>query len=244
MPEDTPTEKVMELQKLGKTNTEIIQSLQTDGYSFQQISEALNQAQAKISVEATPAGEATSKAPATGNAPGMQPSVIYSGDEAEKAPGKALPPATGTAPAPAPSPEAEVAAPMVEESYSPQTWPEQQSFGYPTPALGSTTEDIEEIAESIIAEKWRKMIEEMGDVNAWKEKTSNDLDAVKQEIMRIENRFENLQNSVIGRIKEYDQAVSDVGIEMKALGKLLSNIVTPLTENVKKLERIVRDIKS
>ena len=239
MPENIPTEKVMDLQKLGKTNTEVIQSLQTEGYSFQQISEALNQSQAKTSVEGTPPIETPTAAnePTPREPSGMQPSVIYSGDETQEG---QLPPEKEVTPSPAPSPGAQ--APMVEE-YRPQVWPEQQSSMYPTPALGSTTEDIEEIAESIIEEKWHKMMEEMGDVQAWKEKTSNDLDAVKQEIMRIENRFENLQNSVIGRIKEYDQAVSDVGVEMKALGKLLSNIVTPLTENVKELERIVKEIK-
>jgi len=102
---------------------------------------------------------------------------------------------------------------------------------------------MEEIAEALVDEKWHKMMEELGDINAWKEKTNNDVNAIKQEIMRMQNRFENLQNSVVGRVKEYDHSISDVGIEIKALGKLLSNIISPLTTNVKALEKLIKDLK-
>ncbi|MDP3917520.1 MAG: hypothetical protein Q8Q42_04530 [Nanoarchaeota archaeon] len=219
LPEDTPIEKVMEMQKSGKTNTEIIQSLQTDGYSFQQISEALNQSQAKIAIEG----------PRIKEEPILQPSVIYSEEKQ-------------------PVEEAEVVSPPSPNSgpqgmYQPQTMPEQMSFSYPAQTMGSTTEDIEEIAESIIEEKWQKMGEEFGDMLAWKERVSNDLDSIKQELMRLENRFENLSNSVVGKVREYGESTSDLGIEIKAMGKLLSNIINPLANNVKELERIMKTVK-
>ena len=86
-------------------------------------------------------------------------------------------------------------------------------------------------------------MDEFGDIIVWKEKTTTDIEAVKQELMRLENRFENLQSSVMGKVKEYSEGVSDVGIEIKALGKLLSNIINPLTNNVKELERIIKSLK-
>jgi hypothetical protein len=87
------------------------------------------------------------------------------------------------------------------------------------------------------------MMEEFGDIIAWKEKTTTEIEAVKQELMRLENRFENMQTSVMGKVREYSDGVSDVGIEIKALGKLLSNIINPLTSNVKELERIIKGLK-
>ena len=48
----------------------------------------------------------------------------------------------------------------------------------------------------------------------------------------------------MGKVKEYGEGVSDVSIEIKALGKLLSNIINPLTSNVKELERIIKTIRS
>ncbi len=236
MPEDTPTDKVIELQRTGKANTEVIQSLQKQGYSFQQISEALNQAQAKTSVESQEYHEETPIPQKQLSPEKMQPSVIYSEDVAlENMPEESQ--ETDVLPPPSPSSISQ------ESSYQQQKWPQQQ-FTYQSPALGSTTEDIEEITESVIEEKWQHMMEEFGDMLAWKEKTSNDIDAIKQELMRVENRFENLQNSVMGKVKEYGEGVSDVGIEIKALGKLLSNIISPLTSNVKELERIIKGLKS
>ena len=222
MPENSPIEKVLELQKTGKPNTEIIQSLQTEGYSFQQISEALNQAQAKKVIESTEPKEEP-----------MQPSVIYS--ENQTAPIAQETMATQQEPIP-PAPSG-----MPEEFRVPQIQEPMAQFN--PPSIQPTGEDMEEIAESIIEEKWHKMIEELGDINAWKEKTNNDVNAIKQEIMRMQNRFENLQNSVVGRVKEYDHSISDVGIEIKALGKLLSNIISPLTTNVKALEKLIKDLK-
>ncbi len=221
MPEDIPTNKAIQLQKEGKSNTDIIQSLQGKGYSFQQISEALNQAQAKSTVENAPVQEA---------APGeLQPSVIYSEENTSK------PEAVPTAP-PQPS-DISMAGEYVSQASA------GQPSVYPQPSMGPSTEDIEEITESVIHEKWQKMMEDFGDLLAWKENITNDLAAVKQELMRQENRYENLQSSVIGKVREYDKSVSDVGTEIKAMGKLLSNIIKPLTTNVKELEKLIKQLK-
>lgn len=225
MPEDTPINKVHELQNSGKSNTEIIQSLQGEGYSFQQISEALNQTQPGMPVAAAP--ESPSE---------MKPSVLYSEE-----PQPSTPVQEPSIPEPTPISEPQMA--PAQPSYQPQAWPEQENFNYQSSSLGATTEDIEEIAESIVHEKWQKLTEEFGDLLSWKDKVTNDIDSIKQELMRVEGRFENLQGSVIGKVKEYDESVSDVGVEIKALGKLLSNIINPLTSNVKELEKILKDLK-
>ena len=232
MPEDTPINKIVELKSQGQSNTDIIRTLQEQGYSFQQISEALNQAQTKETIEGAnpPATETTSSGE-------MQPSVLYNQEPPQETQQEAQvnPPALQ-----APTPRSQT--PAFSSEVQPQFWPEQQ-MPLPSQTLGTSTEDIEEIAESIIAEKWQKVAEELGDMAAWKERTTTDLEAVKQEIMRVENRFENLQNSILGKVKEYDQSVSDVSIEIKAVGKLLSNIVTPLTNNVKQLEKLINNLK-
>jgi hypothetical protein len=224
MPEDTPINKVHELQNSGKSNTEIIQSLQGEGYSFQQISEALNQTQQGMPV-------ATQESPSE-----MKPSVLYSEE-----PKPTTPIQEPSIPEPTMIAEPQMA--PAQQSYQPQAWPKKKTFNYQTSSLGATTEDIEEIAESIVHEKWQKLTEEFGDLLSWKDKVTNDIDSIKQELMRVENRFENLQGSVIGKVKEYDESVSDVGVEIKALGKLLSNIINPLTSNVKELEKILKDLK-
>ncbi len=128
---------------------------------------------------------------------------------------------------------------------------EEIDFGMPTMRsppptqipTRQSTEQIEEIAESIIEEKWDELSATIGDLNMWKEKTASEIEAMKQEILRIRNSFENLNNIVIGRVDEYHKGITDVGIEIKALNKIIEKIIQPLTTNVKELSKITEKLK-
>lgn len=125
-------------------------------------------------------------------------------------------------------------------SPSVQTIP-QQSFFDPSSRL--TMDRIEEIAESIINEKWSELTKEFGNFNSWKEKVNTDVLSIKQEIVRTQDRFENLQKAVLGKINEYNESVVSVSTEMKALEKVLERIINPLTTNIKELSRITEELK-
>lgn len=104
-------------------------------------------------------------------------------------------------------------------------------------------EDIEEIAESIISEKMDELSVNINDISLWKEKTSTEIEAIKQEVLRIRNQFENLQNSMLGKVEDYKKSITDMNIEVKTLSKVLEKILQPLTENVKELSRITSRLK-
>ncbi|MBI2508008.1 hypothetical protein HYV89_03570 [Candidatus Woesearchaeota archaeon] len=104
-------------------------------------------------------------------------------------------------------------------------------------------EDMEEIAESIISEKIDELNLNINDFNMWKEKTTTEMEAVKQEILRIRSHLENLQASMLGKVEDYRKSISDVNIEVKTLSKVLEKILQPLTENVKELSRITERLK-
>ncbi|MFH0936376.1 MAG: hypothetical protein V1815_01700 [Candidatus Woesearchaeota archaeon] len=134
--------------------------------------------------------------------------------------------------------------PQYQESIQPK-----QQMVLPTPQNiqspdRSIEEQIEQIAESIIDEKWRNMIEGFGDLTAWRERVNLDLNAIKQEILRTQSRFENLQRAIISKIGDYDKGIADVGTEIKALEKVFQNILEPLTSNIKELNRITEKLKS
>lgn len=110
--------------------------------------------------------------------------------------------------------------------------------------IGREAEEfIQEVAESIINEKWERVNEEFGDLSVWKERVSSDVAAIKQEILRVENRIDNLQNTVIGRLGDYDTHIAGVGTEVKALEEVLKNIMKPLSTNIKELSRVTEDLK-
>jgi len=132
------------------------------------------------------------------------------------------------------------------ESQSP-SYPQysQQNLGQPTriPEQRQTMEQIEEIAESIINEKWDELMADVGDITIWKEKTTDEIEAIKQEVIRLRNSFENLQAGVIGRVNEYNKNIGNVSAEMKALNQVFQKIIEPLTQNVKELGRITESMK-
>ncbi len=120
-----------------------------------------------------------------------------------------------------------------------QETPQEQYYsGTPT-----DTERIHEIAEAIINERWEEFLARVGDLAVWKDRAETNLIAIKQEIIRINQRFENLQNGVLGKVKEYDQDMRDVHTEMKALEKVFEKISEPLVMNIKELGRITQELK-
>lgn len=119
-----------------------------------------------------------------------------------------------------------------------------QKFPAPKNITGrQQIEDIEEIAESIINEKMDEMNINMGEFTIWKERVSTEIEAIKQEILRIRNNSENLQNAVIGRVEDYRKNLGDMSVEIKALNKIMEKILEPLSENVKELSRITERLK-
>ncbi len=149
---------------------------------------------------------------------------------------------------PAPSEEMDSETMGEEEEYRPMAevndfMPSQK---FPAPARipeRQRIEDIEEIAESIISEKIEEVSVNINDLSLWREKTSTEIEAIKQEILRIRNHMENLQTSMLGKVEDYRRSIVDVNIEVKTLSKVLEKILQPLTENVKELSRITERLK-
>ncbi len=104
-------------------------------------------------------------------------------------------------------------------------------------------ERVHEIIEAVVNEKWDEMIGKLGDVGVWKEKLNNDVVAIKQELVRTKEDFKNLQNAILGKVREYDSGIRDVHTEMKALEKVFERILEPLTANIKDLSRLTEDLK-
>ncbi len=148
-----------------------------------------------------------------------------------------------------PTPSEEMGAEEFDEE-QPETMQESREFiqSQKFPATSriperQRIEDIEEIAESIISEKIDELNININDFNLWKEKTTTEMEAVKQEILRIRNHLENLQTSMLGKVEEYRRSITDVNIEVKTLSKVMEKILQPLTENVKELSRITERLK-
>ena len=206
----------------GMQNEEIIAILQEQGYSNETIQSALTLANTKASVEnqGRTQNQETRTRMIEPPAPGMQPSMLSGGEQ-------------GIIPPPPGQPTFGMASQTLVQP--------------PSAMMTSSTRDVEEkveeIAEAIIEEKWSRVREEVGDLRAWKEKVTTDLMGTKQEILRVQSRLEAVQNAVLGRVKEYDKSIEDVGADIKAIEMLLRNILDPLSTSVKELKAMTDKLK-
>ncbi len=121
----------------------------------------------------------------------------------------------------------------------------QQSFSYQPPPQqpqqDQLPEDkIEEIAEAIIDEKWTTLVKDINKMVEWKDKVETRLTQIDQELKDMKERFEALHAGVIGKINDYDTNIKDVGVEIKAMEKVFQKILPTFTENVNKLERMMK----
>ena len=145
---------------------------------------------------------------------------------------------------------------ILEQNNRPQQPPEPQNKKfkeYPSSQLpqsqpvalefGTNLDDIEELIESVVEDKWRSFIENFGDIALWKDKVKTEVISIKQELVRLEDRFENLQRAVLGRIQTYDKNILEVGTEIRALEKVFQNIIQPLSSNIKELSRLTEKLK-
>lgn len=105
-------------------------------------------------------------------------------------------------------------------------------------------ERIEELTEAIIDEKWKEFKEDVNKIIEWKDKSESRITKLEQQIADFKTSLDNLQKSLLSKINQYDQNITDVGTEMKAMEKVFQKILPTLTENVNKLERLSKKTPS
>ncbi|RLE39355.1 hypothetical protein DRJ17_01380 [Candidatus Woesearchaeota archaeon] len=200
-PQDIPIDKVIEMRKHGLSNNQIIQNLQRDGYTVQQVYDAMNQAEMMQTI----------KKPALDS-------------QSTKITSDILPAQAGAAPA----------APTMPVPGQMPTMPEQQI----------QDQKIEEIAEAIIDEKWDELEKGMRRVIDWKEKVDQRVTKIEQQILDITRSLQDLQKAVLERVAEYDKHVKEIGVDLKAMEKVFSQVLPQFTQNVNELSRVTGYVKT
>jgi hypothetical protein len=105
-------------------------------------------------------------------------------------------------------------------------------------------EQIEEVAEAIIDEKWKEFEEDVRKIIDWKDKTEIRVGKIDQQIKDLTTSLNSLHKNIINKISDYDKSITDVGTEIKAMEKVFQKVLPNLTENVNKLERMAKGSRS
>ncbi|MBD3310819.1 hypothetical protein GF351_06395 [Candidatus Woesearchaeota archaeon] len=220
-----PVDQVISMRQQGLTNNQVIQNLQRAGYSQQQIFDAMNQADIKGGVEASPPSYGE-EAPANP----MQPPT-----SGPPAPSQPPPPPSG------PPPQGPPSGPPTGPPPGPPPQPQRpsQSAG----SLSSTEEQIEQIAESIIDEKWTELVTNINKIISWKDKLESRMDAFDQKIDDLKADYDKLHEAVLGKIEQYDKNITNVGTEVKAMEKVFQKVLPAFQENINELGRVTKRLK-
>jgi hypothetical protein len=108
---------------------------------------------------------------------------------------------------------------------------------------GATAEEIEELVESVISEKWNSISKEFDKLSAWKSDVDTKIIKLDQRIESMKDDFDKLHQAIIGKIGEYDKNILAVGAEIKAMERVFSKVLPVFTENVNELSRITDNMK-
>ena len=214
-----PVQQVSSMRQQGLSDSQIIQTLQRDGYKTHQIFDAMNQADL-VSGAAMPLD----------NMP-LQP--------------EPLPPQFQ-----ATNPSPNIQGQQNISSQQPPQYPPQYQEYPPQPTESSFPSDqlsyekVEEIAESIIEEKWSDFSRGISKIVEWKEKTELRINEMDTKITQLKQSFDELTRLLLGKMSEYDKNIISVGSDIKAMDKVFQQMLPSFTENVNELSRITRNIKS
>ena len=217
MASETPVSEALALIKQGLSNEEVTRNLEGKGFNLQEISDAINQASIKQGVE--------------GNMPPQNIPEPAMSQEIPVAPSQNQEEIIPAAPV---NPQA-----AVQEAAAYQ----QQQPYYPPQQAAPSYGDMQAIVEQIVEEKWQTMAKGVGDIGVFKARVGDDMESVKQELLRTQKRLEDLQMAVMGKVKDYHSGVERISSDMKALEKVFGKILEPLTMNIKELGRVTQDLK-
>ena len=118
-----------------------------------------------------------------------------------------------------------------------------QAYDYGGGGMVGSNEEIEELVESVIDEKWDELSKDITKVVEWKNDVETRLNKIDQKFESLKSEFDKLHEAIIGKIGEYDKNILTVGAEIKAMEKVFSKVLPVFTENVNELSRITQKVK-
>lgn len=220
--------KIIDLQKGGMQDNEIVRELQGEGISPKEIRDAFGQATVKNAVyqeenfDSNPAGQSPQ---------GMSPSIMQN----PEAPQAEQQQQAQQLYAPEQN-QQQVEAP--EQNYYQQTpvaYSNQEGYA---PQASSDMEVITEIAEQVTSEKIEDLKRKIGDIPSFKSEVKDSIKDLDERLRRIENSLDKIHQAIIGKIGEFGENTSLIQRDLGNIHQTMSKMMDPLMDNYKELRRI------
>lgn len=228
---NVPVNQVVAMKQQGLSDPIIVQTLQRDGYKTHQIFDAMNQA------ELVPGSPRNIDDLQQSNEQGGPQIYVNPPPPPSPAP-QQMPPYDQVLPPEAMMPQQ----PMVQQMAAP-AYPDYNQPMVRQSGTSVSPDQVEEIAESIIEEKWQEMIKGVRKIVEWKDRTELRINEMNNKLMAMQQSYEELHKAIIGKLSEYDRNMGSVGTDIKAMQKVFQQMLPAFTENVNELSRLTKGIK-
>lgn len=106
------------------------------------------------------------------------------------------------------------------------------------------TEEVQEIAETIVAEKWKESSRELESIKKWRDETESAISNLSDRMTKLEMKMDSVEQAILGKVEEYGKSISNVGTELKAMQRVFQTTMPAFTENIKELQGLVDETKS
>ncbi len=120
----------------------------------------------------------------------------------------------------------------------------------PTPQKSDSTgmneqmlENVQQILEQIIEEKWKNSSTELNSLRSSININSNSIENIKDQIEKLSQRIDNIQNTMVGKTEEYNKTISDVNVELQAFEKVIDRLVPAISDSIKELRDLIDGLK-
>ena len=218
-------DQINQMKGMGSSEQEIISKLQEQGVAPKTINDALSQSQIKTAV----AGENLDPT-IRGDVPPEPPVSGIQGQYTPQA--REL---QGSVPQQQDPPEA----PIEEEYYSQEEYPQQGGYGGYSSGMG--TDNFMEIAEQVFAENIKKLSNQLESVEEFKALTQVKLDHALERIKRIEDAMDKLQMAILDKVGAYGNTLESIRKEMgmmqDSFGKIVKNSTTSSSNTITKIKK-------
>jgi len=100
----------------------------------------------------------------------------------------------------------------------------------PLPAQSEriTTDKIQEIAESIIDEKWDLLVENVNKIIDWKERVEKSMAEISKKVNELDTRMAKSSTEVSAQLETQEKVMENVDAEVKAFTKVLQKVLPDL----------------
>ncbi len=110
----------------------------------------------------------------------------------------------------------------------------------PMPQLGVSTE---ELVEKIVSEKVDKLEKRLVEQEKIHTDMLQQIGQVRSSLNDLKGKYVQLQEDSVVKIEEYNKELEGVGTQIKAMQRVMQNIIPTFAENVRSLTEVVKELK-